>query len=417
VKPLILDLKDPSQGNLPPQGRLVQLLRRILGLKDPLADGSPPLRPSVVERLDDFFAHDRPRLNEVLPRLESHAAKPSKDMETASSSERGRIQAPAHAAPPALHGPKGKERPIHLGSSSPRDYSLVQELRASLPRQSLTRRTARNHGRHRKLIFACLSVSVLILILGAAVIFVRRQAARKAELAASSSPIPAQVSAPSVTEPLPEATPDSGTPETQPPPTNPDGQPTVRAQPSIPAASPSVVGKLTSPAAPRKKVPPPAEKPPRPVPAGEVPGGVPGGQGGTALSGIAPEPSRPAPAPPLQMQAPAKTPGETANRSTGLQADTGRATEEASGSLGASGTSERTSGVKITQITADGPAAQAGLRVGDIITELDGVPVRMAQILDAQIALRKPGSKIRISYIRNSLPGKATVTVGKRVTP
>ncbi len=392
MKPLLLDLKDRSQGDLPPQGRLVKFLRRILGLKDPLADGSAPLRPSIVERLDDFFAHDRPKLNEVLPRLESHAAKPGKDMETASSSERGRIQAPAHAAPPALHGPRGKEQPIRLVSPSPRDYSLVQELRA---------RTARNRGRHRKLIFACLSVSVLILILGAAVIFVRRQAARKAEPSASSSPIAAQVSAPSDTEPLPEATPDSGTPETQPSPTNPDGQPGVQAQPSDPAASPSVVGKVTPPAAPPKKVAPPAEKPAHP---------------GSALSVIAPEPSRPAPAPPLQMQAPAKTPEGTANRSTGLQADTGRA-EEASGSLGASGITEGRSGVRITQITADGPAAQAGLRVGDIITELDGVPVRMARILDAQIALHKPGSKIRISYIRNSSPGNVTVTVGKRVTP
>src|SRR5713101_2152721 len=71
VKLLLLSLKDPSErgrGDLPFYGRLVKLLRRILGLKDPLDDGrSASLRPSLVERLDDIFAHDRTRLNEVLP--------------------------------------------------------------------------------------------------------------------------------------------------------------------------------------------------------------------------------------------------------------------------------------------------------------------------------------------------------------
>ena len=91
MKLLLLSLKDPSErgrGDLPFYGRLVKLLRRILGLKDPLDDGrSASLRPSLVERLDDIFAHDRTRLNEVLP----------EDIETTSSSEQGPIQAPVHA--------------------------------------------------------------------------------------------------------------------------------------------------------------------------------------------------------------------------------------------------------------------------------------------------------------------------------
>ena len=91
MKLLRLSLKDPSErgrGDLPFYGRLVKFLRRILGLKDPLEDGrSASLRPSLVERLDDIFAHDRTRLNEVLP----------EDIETTSSSEQGPIQAPVHA--------------------------------------------------------------------------------------------------------------------------------------------------------------------------------------------------------------------------------------------------------------------------------------------------------------------------------
>jgi putative serine protease PepD len=96
-----------------------------------------------------------------------------------------------------------------------------------------------------------------------------------------------------------------------------------------------------------------------------------------------------------------------------LEADSGRAIGEVSGSIGASGTSAGSYGVKITQITAEGPAAQAGLRIGDIITGVDGMPVRTAQILDAEVSLQKPGSKMRISYIRDSRQAEATVIVGE----
>ncbi len=393
MKRLIWSLKDPSQGDLPSYGRPVKLLRRILGLKDPLADrsGAPP-QPSIVERLDNFFAHDR---TDFWDSFEKY------------------------------------ERPTGLLSDG---YSSVEELRARLARQSTTRLTARDGGPRRKLIFACLSVSLLVLILGAAMIFFRRDPARKAEPGVSSSQTAAQVSAPSEAEPHPEATPDSGTSETQLPRINPDSQPSVQSQPSTSTASglqkeikepadqvsgrlPRAVGKLTPHATTPPKVALLREEPLSPVLMGEVPGAVPGGQAGSALSGIVSEPSRTGLTPAPQIQSPAGTPGGTANRSRSLETDSGRTIGEGSGSVGASGTSEGSYGVKITQITADGPAAQAGLRVGDIVTELDGIPVKMAQILDAEIALRKPGSKIRISYLRNSTQGEVTVTVGKRVMP
>ena len=71
-------------------GRSVKLLRRILGLGDPLPEGSDaPRRPSIAERLDEIFAHDRTRLNEVLPR----------EIETTSFLGLERMQAPVHAEP------------------------------------------------------------------------------------------------------------------------------------------------------------------------------------------------------------------------------------------------------------------------------------------------------------------------------
>lgn len=74
-------------------------------------------------------------------------------------------------------------------------------------------------------------------------------------------------------------------------------------------------------------------------------------------------------------------------------------------------------GVAITEIVPNGPAAQAGLKVGDIITEVDGVPTTTPQILDAEIGTRKPGSKVRVSYIRKSWKSDVTVTVSEHVSP
>ncbi len=87
MKPLIWNLRDRSQeehDGLPPVRRVVKFLRRILHLKDlPDDRGCAPLQPSMLERLDEFFAHDRTRLNEVRP----------EDVETSSSSEQGGVQA------------------------------------------------------------------------------------------------------------------------------------------------------------------------------------------------------------------------------------------------------------------------------------------------------------------------------------
>jgi hypothetical protein len=381
----------------------VKLHHSILDLKASLSDGNgAPRRPSIVERLDDFFAQDRPDFWDFFG---------------------------------------NRERPKDLSSDR---YSSLEELRARLgeiraspAQQSTPKRPARRGDSRRKLIVACFSVSVLILILAAGMVFFFSQAVRKTEPVVSSSVTAAQVSAPSEVEPRREATTDSGTSATQVPSGDSDSQPRVQSQPSIsappgpqekvkgpadngPRRVPTAVGELTPRAAPPQvaapqKVARREEEPRRPVAVDEVT--VPDGQAGGASSAIVSEPPRTAPAPAPQVQAPAEPPAGTANHSTSAETASGRASEQGSGSIGVWGASEGNSGVRITQIAADGPAAQAGLKVGDIITELDGIPVKMAQILDAEIALRKLGSKIRISYLRNSTPGDVTVTVGKHVTP
>jgi hypothetical protein len=68
-------------------------------------------------------------------------------------------------------------------------------------------------------------------------------------------------------------------------------------------------------------------------------------------------------------------------------------------------------GYAVTDIAAAGPAAQAGLAVGDIITEIDGVAVKAEGLSDARIMLRaKPaGTSLKIAVTRGA--EKKTVTL------
>jgi serine protease Do len=72
------------------------------------------------------------------------------------------------------------------------------------------------------------------------------------------------------------------------------------------------------------------------------------------------------------------------------------------------------SGVTISDVTPGSPAEQAGLKVGDTIVSVDGKPVKNGSELVADIAARKPGSKVTIGYIRNSKKQDASVTVADR---
>jgi serine protease Do len=71
-------------------------------------------------------------------------------------------------------------------------------------------------------------------------------------------------------------------------------------------------------------------------------------------------------------------------------------------------------GVLVQQVQPSGPADRAGLKPGDIITQVDGRPIKDGDDLVNEIASRKPGSSIRLGFIRDGKPTDATVTVGDR---
>jgi serine protease Do len=72
------------------------------------------------------------------------------------------------------------------------------------------------------------------------------------------------------------------------------------------------------------------------------------------------------------------------------------------------------SGVTVSSVVAGSPADQAGLKVGDTITSVDGKKVSKGSELVADIASRKPGSKVNLSFLRNGKSQETTVTIADR---
>jgi len=69
-------------------------------------------------------------------------------------------------------------------------------------------------------------------------------------------------------------------------------------------------------------------------------------------------------------------------------------------------------GVLVQQIQPGGPAEKAGLKVGDIITTVDGRAIKDGDDLVNEITTRRPGSTIRLGYLRDGKPGDTTATIG-----
>ncbi len=71
-------------------------------------------------------------------------------------------------------------------------------------------------------------------------------------------------------------------------------------------------------------------------------------------------------------------------------------------------------GVTIANVVSGGPAEQAGLKVGDTITSVNGKPISNGDELVSDISGQKPGSKVELGYVRNGKDQKTTVTIADR---
>jgi putative serine protease PepD len=71
-------------------------------------------------------------------------------------------------------------------------------------------------------------------------------------------------------------------------------------------------------------------------------------------------------------------------------------------------------GLYVTSVTPAGPAAQAGLQAGDIITEIEGSPAASAEQLLTLTLTHRAGEIVSLTYQRQGTPHQAQVTLGSR---
>lgn len=68
-------------------------------------------------------------------------------------------------------------------------------------------------------------------------------------------------------------------------------------------------------------------------------------------------------------------------------------------------------GIYVAKVVEDGAAADAGLKEGDVITSVDGQKVKQFGDLQAIIAQKRPGDKVKVVYLRNKKENIVTLTL------
>src|SRR5579883_138279 len=68
-------------------------------------------------------------------------------------------------------------------------------------------------------------------------------------------------------------------------------------------------------------------------------------------------------------------------------------------------------GAVITQVETDSPGAKAGLKIGDVITAVDGKPVNDASHLQILIGEKQPGTKVELTVLRDGKQMTLPVTL------
>jgi serine protease Do len=69
------------------------------------------------------------------------------------------------------------------------------------------------------------------------------------------------------------------------------------------------------------------------------------------------------------------------------------------------------SGAVVTQVDPDAPGGKAGLKVGDVVTQLNGKPVTNAGELQMQVGQKRPGDTIQLGVMRDGKTTDVPVTL------
>jgi len=78
---------------------------------------------------------------------------------------------------------------------------------------------------------------------------------------------------------------------------------------------------------------------------------------------------------------------------------------------------DKAEGALVSDVTAGSPGSKAGLKTGDVITELDGKTITDAGQLQMLVGQKKPGETIQLTVVRNDQPTSVSVTLGDLNNP
>ena len=82
--------------------------------------------------------------------------------------------------------------------------------------------------------------------------------------------------------------------------------------------------------------------------------------------------------------------------------------------LGVSLQTAQSGGAQVGAVTAGSPAADAGLKVGDVVVSFDGKSISSADDLSAAVLAKQPGDTVKVAVERNGSTKTFTVTLGTR---
>ena len=68
-------------------------------------------------------------------------------------------------------------------------------------------------------------------------------------------------------------------------------------------------------------------------------------------------------------------------------------------------------GAIVDKVMPGTPAAEAGLKTGDVITKLNGKDIAEASDLTLQVGMLKPGEKVELTYMRDGAEKTADATL------
>ncbi|WP_460519418.1 S1C family serine protease [Humibacter antri] len=71
-------------------------------------------------------------------------------------------------------------------------------------------------------------------------------------------------------------------------------------------------------------------------------------------------------------------------------------------------------GLFVQSVDANGSAAKAGLKAGDIVTKIDGHPANRADVLTGLLLTKKAGDTVQVTYVRDGTENTVTATLVAR---